>query len=222
MITQVNHQAEKITIAVAEDHALYRQSIIDHLKAQGDFEIVIEAENGEELLQKIAKIKPMIVLLDLRMPVLNGREALVKIKSHYPTIKTIILSYDNNAGTIVETKVLGASAYVDKAKTSSHDFFSVIRNVHNGKHKFEIEQFLNGAKVPECAAKINEKFTNREKAIMPLMAKKHTSAEIGDKLKINTRTVEWHRSNIFHKSNCKSFEDFVYWYNVNFSSNEGS
>jgi DNA-binding CsgD family transcriptional regulator len=90
--------------------------------------------------------------------------------------------------------------------------------VYFGTYNFNIEPSANRQQERQGITKTKESFTKKEKRIMPLMAKKHTSAEIASQLNVSTRTVEWHHSNILHKTNSKNFEDFIFWYNVNFAA----
>jgi DNA-binding NarL/FixJ family response regulator len=220
--SMTNHEKisakKKITIGVAEDHPLYRRSIVDHISLQDDFQIVFEAENGADLLEKLQTETPAVVLLDLHMPVLSGNKALLEIKKLYPQIKIVILSLDNDSRTIIDTKTSGASAFVDKGKSTSENFFAVIRDVYYDKHNFDIEPLLNNLKKPSGNNHSAGTFTKKEKQIMPLMAKRHTSAEIATHLNSEQRTIEWHRSNILHKTNSNSLDDFIFWYNVHFAS----
>lgn len=213
----------KIQIGVAEDHMLYRDSIVDHLNKQSDFQVVLEAENGEDLLHKLKVEQPDIILLDLRMPVLNGQQTLAEIRKIYPSIKTIILSLDNDISRIIDLKIAGAHAYIDKAKSSSENFFQIIRDVYFERHSFSIEYFSNGHAIDNKGNHNNElHFTPKEKKIMPLMAEKRTSDGIASHLNLSSRTVEWHRSNILQKIKCKNIDDFILWYEVNFKSREGN
>ena len=103
-----------IRIAIADDHQLVRAGIARILQENQDFVIVQQAANGRELLDAIKDTKPDVILLDLEMPILSGRETLIEIRKAYPNIKVLILTMHNNEAFIVQMMELGANGYLIK------------------------------------------------------------------------------------------------------------
>lgn len=104
----------QIRIAIAEDHAVFRNAIKTFLLSLPDINLVIEATNGQELVDRLADSKPEIILLDIEMPVMNGIQALSLIRLKYPEIKVIMLSMHNDHSLISNVMNLGAYAYLPK------------------------------------------------------------------------------------------------------------
>lgn len=106
----------KIKLAIAEDHMRFRETLSNHLSSIGidSFEVVIEADNGQELLEKLFGSSVDIVILDIRMPVLNGIETLKLLKVHFPHIRVIMFSSITDPPILIELSRLGANSFVCK------------------------------------------------------------------------------------------------------------
>ena len=105
---------EKIRILMADDHPVVRAGIRGMLETQPDFEVIAEAENGEEAIEAARKLKPGVILMDLRMPKMEGVEAIEKIKESQPEIHILVLTtYDTDAD-IVRAVEAGATGYLLK------------------------------------------------------------------------------------------------------------
>ena len=83
----------KIRIAIADDHAIFRRGIVSLLQNNEDFEVVLQASNGQELIDKLEETRPQVILMDLQMPVLDGIRATQQIKANFSHIKIIIINY---------------------------------------------------------------------------------------------------------------------------------
>lgn len=106
---------QTIKIAIAEDHLKYRETLKSLLNTEKNLEIIFEADNGEELLQKLKSNEVDIVLLDFQMPIMNGLEALKEIRIKYPNVKTIINSSIDEEMIVAEFKKSGANSYILKS-----------------------------------------------------------------------------------------------------------
>ena len=103
-----------IKVGIADDHALYKTGVKMALSVFKDIKIIVEAENGSDLLDKLQTIQPDVILLDLQMSVMDGITALPLIKKHYPYIKVIILSMNNDNSLMAKLISMGASSYLTK------------------------------------------------------------------------------------------------------------
>jgi len=191
---------EKIKIIIAEDHALYRNNIIRELTEFNEYEIVGVA-NGIELLEKLKKIKPDIILLDLEMPEMDGNAAFFKIRAAYPEIKIIIFSQHGEKVLVDNYMERGAAGYFPK-NTVSDDMEKLneaLLKVHAG------EKVVYYIDVP----KHKILHTKREVEIMPLLCDGKTTSEIAGKLNIGKKAVEKHRDKIYKKIEVNSLAKFL-------------
>ena len=200
-----------IRIAITDDHTVLRQSLRVVLEAHGNFAVVFDASNGQELLDKL-KVHPVdIVLLDLEMPVMSGFEALRKVSVDHPEIKCIIMSYFNDSDFVMNSLQWGAKGFV--AKNSSVEMLrKAIETIYDGGLFVDREflqlldtDVLNGAD----SLKADHPFTAREMAIIRLVCAGLTNKEIANEIEISIKTVENHRANIFTKAGVKNVAQLV-------------
>lgn len=192
----------KIRIVIAEDHTLIRKLIVDLLKQNELFEVVGETSNGRELLDLLKKIEVDIVILDIRMPVMDGTEALSIIKTRFPAIKVVILSFYNDLFYIKESVMNGARGYLTK-DCLPEELEKVIINVN--KHGFYLNENISRHLFSIFEQKYNKSspksgFTDREVEVFRELCDGKTEKEIAIKLKISPHTVHFHRTNIYAKT----------------------
>lgn len=190
---------ERIKVMLADDHALIREGFRSLIGKNQSFEIVGEAENGRELLEKIAVAQTDVVLTDISMPQMTGLEVMEQIKNTRPEIKFIILTMHEEREYIMRALAGGAEGYLFKTVEKA-ELEKAIKTVYDGGKYFspEIATILAAqvAKpVPTPAAEI----TPREKEILELVAEGYGTKQIADKLGISIRTVESHRINMLKK-----------------------
>lgn len=190
-----------LRIAIVDDHTLFRKSLTLLIKDFERMEVVLEAANGIELLEKLKIIPVDIILLDLQMPVMNGFEAFKNVKEQYPHIKSAILTLMKDVDTIREVIKMKAHGYFTK-NTSPKELENAIWNLKDNGFYFEksftsvINQILND-NLEIYNTEI--KFTNREIEIITLIVQGLKAKEIADLLFISTKTVNAHKQNIQHK-----------------------
>lgn len=191
-----------IKILFAEDHSLFRQLLIPALEEHNIFTIG-EAENGLQVMDLLKKKKPDIVLLDIEMPKMNGREVFDKMKVLYPNTKIIILTtYDQD---VLRDHYYskGLSAYITK-NTDIDLVAETIRMVHENTYiPTHSLQKKNSAQPGEL------KFSKRESEMIPLILDGHSNKEIAVKLNIGNKAVEAHKKNLFKKTKTQSAVGFV-------------
>jgi two-component system, NarL family, response regulator DegU len=209
---------KKIRIAVADDHLLFRKGIVSLLQMSDDFDLVLEASNGQELLDGLAEAKPEIVLMDLQMPVLDGIRTTQYLKEHNPEIKIIVVSMHDEAQFVTHLMELGANGYLLK-DTDPDEVEKAIRTV--AKEDYYYGTFLvkimhsRISKKPmikeTIAAKllIDADFSERELEVLKLICEGLTNNEIGQKIFLSTRTVEGYRDRLMAKTATKNTAGLV-------------
>ncbi len=197
-----------IRVLIADDHSLVRQGLCQILSLEEDLEVVGEASDGEECVQKVKELEPDVVLLDINMPNVNGIKALRKIKDLDQSIKVIILTFHEEVEYLFETLNLGANGYIIK-DAESRILIDGIREVNNGvSYVYPTiadgdNQHLN--RMPSTDKDKTEKkekkgrLTKREYEILTLIADGLNNREIANTLFISEKTVKNHVSNIFKK-----------------------
>ena len=180
-------------VLLVDDHALLRTGVANIINQEADLYVVAEAGNGIEGLEAYERHKPDVTLLDLRMPVMEGVEAVRRIREHDPHAKVIVLTTYDTDEDISRALKAGAKAYVLK-DISADDLVTCIRDVLAGK------TYL----APAAAAKLAEdvtrvQLTPRELATLRLMADGKSNKEIANELGISDRTVKTHLGHLFEK-----------------------
>lgn len=195
--------SKNITIVLADDHRIVRQGLHALLKAEPDFNVIGEADDGIEALELVRKLNPDVAVLDLMMPGLSGLEVARQITKQSSRTKTVILSMYDDEGFVLEALANGASAYVLKDMGSS-DLIHAVREVCNN-HRYLSPPLTDRAiDVYEKMTKTGtldkyETLTAREREVFHLSAEGQTNSEIAERLGISVRTAETHRSKVLHK-----------------------
>lgn len=198
---------KKIRILLADDHAILRQGLRVLLDTEKDFDVVGEAEDGRRAVELAKIFKPDIIVMDIRMPQLNGLEATRQILSELPRTKVIILSAHNDDTYIDQVVAVGASGYLLK-QSPSEIISKAIRQVSRGKTFFSpsISKRIRTQydKSPVQGRLLKKKaadLTSRELEVLQLVTEGSANKQIADKLGISTKTVEKHRHQIRKKLN---------------------
>ncbi len=194
----------KHRIIIAEDHTILREGLRSLLSSDPDLEIVGEAQDGQEAIRCVEKLKPNLVLMDLSMPRMNGLDAIKEIKKRSAETRILVLTVHKNEEYIVATLQAGADGYA--LKDSTHAELGIaIKNVLSGNHYISpgisgrvIEGYLEGRK-PLKATSPFETLTQRERGILKMIAEGYKNKEIADYLCISVKTVEKHRANLMQK-----------------------
>ncbi|GAB3661080.1 response regulator transcription factor [Echinicola sediminis] len=203
-----------IKIALADDEALFRGVLGKMLGAAGEFQVVFDVGNGLDLLSLLEKGDkeqfPDIVLMDLKMPEMNGVEATRVLTKKYPDLKVIALTSHQGKAFILNMLNLGAAGYITKS-SSPEEMIEVILEVAKKGFFYsnEILQIINGdfhhQHKKNRLSPLDPGFiTTREKEILLLICQQFKTQEIADKLFLSERTVEGHRNNLLSKTNSKN------------------
>jgi len=193
----------KTRVLVADDHALVREGIIALLKSHDDIEVLAEAADGKETIEKAVKLRPDIVLMDIAMPGLGGLEATMEIKKANPDIKILVLSQYDDREYISRLLKAKVSGYILKHAVGT-DLISAIRAVARGE--FYLYSSIASSLVDDYLGKKEmvvedpyERLTDREKQVLKLIAEGHTHKEVAVFLNISVKTVVAHYSNLQEK-----------------------
>ena len=193
----------KTRVLVADDHALVREGIIALLKSHDDIEVLAEAADGKETIEKAVKLRPDIVLMDIAMPGLGGLEATMEIKKPNPDIKILVLSQYDDREYISRLLKAKVSGYILKHAVGT-DLISAIRAVARGE--FYLYSSIASSLVDDYLGKKEmvvedpyERLTDREKQVLKLIAEGHTHKEVAVFLNISVKTVVAHYSNLQEK-----------------------
>ena len=191
--------AEKTKIMIVEDHVLFRaglRRVIDEIK---DVEVVGEAENGAIFLEKLRELDPEIVLMDIKMPVMDGMEATEKALKIKPSLKIIILTIFGEEEYLYSLIQKGISGFMLKS-TSINELERALQLVSEGHQYFSSE--INGmlAKKIKGDTGINLNLTSKEKDVLRLLCQGYSSSEMAKMLFLSTRTIEGYRARLLQKT----------------------
>ena len=190
-----------IKVMLADDHVLMREGIRQLLEFDGMIEVIEEANDGIECLEKLEKSKPDVILLDINMPKKNGIEVLKEIRMKNLPIKVLILTVHNEVEYLLKAVDIGVDGYILKDSESA-ELKRAIVSVMNG------ENYIQPNLIPALNSKLVSRdknkdkidaLTDREMEVLICVANGMFNREIADKLNISERTVKNHVTNIFKK-----------------------
>ncbi|SEG02842.1 response regulator [Algoriphagus boritolerans] len=201
-------------ILLADDHELVRDGIKSLLENEPEFTVVAEASDGKEALKLIGLDQPDLLIVDIRMPQMNGIEVVKNLTKSFPKVKKLVLSMHDSEEYVVESIESGADGYLLKG-SSKAEFIKALHTIAGGGKYFSgdiseiiIDNFVNGKSKAEkkpltTPAEISI-LTNREKQILGLILEGKGNHEIAEILTISRRTAEVHRFNLMKKLNVKN------------------
>jgi DNA-binding NarL/FixJ family response regulator len=207
----------EIPIAIADDHQLFREGLGMIIEMNEDYSLVAEAENGQQLIDAINALeeKPQVVLLDLKMPVKDGMETLKEIKASHPEIQVLILTMIDQDDYILHLLDLGANGYLLKNSSSDEVQLAIKTVLEKGFYFNEhvsrvmLEGLRKKRKVPQGFDHSSD-ISGREREVLNLLCKEHTTAEIAELLFVSVRTVETHRKHLMEKLGAKNTAGIIY------------
>ena len=208
----LNHNEMKIKVLIADDHQLFREGLANLLFSASDIEVIAQAENGKDAIEKAKHFKPDVALLDIAMPKMNGIEATRELKKVLPNLKIVAVSMHSDKQYVKGILEAGADGYLLKNCTY-RQLTDAIKTVHSGKKFLSeditgivIEGYLNSGDSDSNGFSL---LSEREKEIFMLFAEGKSTREIGDKLFISVKTVGTHKQHILEKLKLKTNADIV-------------
>ncbi|MBI4301112.1 MAG: response regulator transcription factor [Chloroflexi bacterium] len=208
-------EMKKVRVVLADDHAMVREGTRRILEREPDIEVVGEASDGEELIQRVRELEPDMVVLDMAMPKVGGVEATQRLKALFPSIAVLALSaYDDDAYVFAVLEA-GAAGYLLKNVRGS-ELVEAIRAVRDGEsvlHPTVARKVLH--RLTHAPGKTGEEtdhgLTRRELEVLRLAGQGMSNKEISTALTVSVRTVQSHFGNIFGKLNVGSRTEAVIW-----------
>jgi DNA-binding NarL/FixJ family response regulator len=205
-----------IKVAIADDHKIFRKGVIHSLRPYHNIKFVLEAENGEELIQGVESAKPDIILMDLKMPVKDGIETTKYLNKHYPAIRILILTMYEDERFVGHLMDSGANGYLLKS-TDPEEIKQGITDVM--RTGFYLNNFVNRVLIKKNYAK--QKFnpnlnseviiSEREKEVLSLVCMEYTAQEIAQKMEISSRTVEAIKDRLMERFGVKNSVGLVFF-----------
>lgn len=194
-----------ITVMIVDDHVLLREGLKQILDLEKDIDVIEQAGDGEEAVEKALEHSPDVILLDINMPKMNGIEVLRRFKDLGILSKVIMLTIHDDREYLFETIKIGANGYILK-DSDADSLIKAIRDVNNGKTYIQpsvasmlIEEINSKEKEVNGDLLKIEALTKREYEVLTLVAEGLNNREIAERLFISEKTVKNHVSNIFKK-----------------------
>jgi DNA-binding NarL/FixJ family response regulator len=205
---------KKIRCVIADDHKLFRQGVIFSLSGYEQLAMVGEAENGQQLIEMLSDTRPDVILMDLKMPGMDGIEATRYIHQHYPDIRVLVLSMYDDEKFIVHLMETGASGYLLK-NAEPEEILAAIEASHANGYYFT--DMINRAMLKKIVTRkhfsptFNHEiqFTDREKEVLRLICQEYTAPEIAKMVFLSPRTVEGIRAKLIEKIGVKNTAGLV-------------
>tara|TARA_Y100001980_G_C14556906_1_gene353231 strand:- start:118193 stop:118864 length:672 start_codon:yes stop_codon:yes gene_type:complete len=210
-----------INVALADDHEIVRHGIKMVLEDDPEIHVIWEASEGEETLEKFEKNQPDVLVVDIRMPLLNGLEVTRKLKSQDPRVKIIMLTMHDDSEYILKALQYGADGYLLK-DTNKAEFNKAVKMVYSGNKYFSgdisttiINSYMANGHVPSETATPNQasendyQLTKREKQILKLIYEGVSNKEISETFNKSIRTIETHRFNIMKKLDVNNITELL-------------
>ncbi|MDY6916520.1 MAG: response regulator transcription factor [Chloroflexota bacterium] len=203
-----------IRVLIADDHTLVRDGIRALLALATDIDVVGEAANGKEALEKVRELHPDVVLMDLMMPVMSGLDATRRIRRDYPETRVLALTQYDDSDYVIPVIEAGARGFITKMAAFSELAFA-IQAVSKGDSY--LSPTAAAALVEECQQKTGEDgrkdpydlLTDREREILKLVVEGHTAREVADMLVVSPKTVEWYKTSLMNKLGIRNKTELI-------------
>jgi two-component system, NarL family, invasion response regulator UvrY len=199
-----------IKVLIADDHAVVRQGLKHIIERDSGIDVVGEAENGNEVLEKVQVLEIDVILMDIEMPEKNGMETLAHLKTSNPNLPVIILSIFAEEQYGLRLIQSGASSYLSKTCPPSQLLEAIHKVANGGKYiTSSLGELLVKNMDNEANKPIHESLSNREYQIFFMIASGKKQKDIASELSISINTVNVHRANILKKLNAKSNSEII-------------
>lgn len=202
-----------VRVAVVEDHLIVRQALVMMLKKEPQVTVVFHAENGKEFLEQLPNHEIDVVLLDLDLPIMDGRETLAVLQRDFPEVKTIILSMHEDPWMVSELINEGAKSFLKK-NCSFDELVDALFNVKfKGNHTTEIVEqamFANYEEKQRYTSSVQQfNLTSRDQLILKQICDGKTSQQIADRVNLSKKSIDATRSDLLKQIGAKNPTEFV-------------
>ncbi|HEY4359208.1 MAG TPA: response regulator transcription factor [Acidobacteriaceae bacterium] len=204
-----------LRIVIADDHDLIRRGVRNLISCRKEWQVVGEASNGAEAVEKVTSLRPDVAIVDFSMPILNGPEAASQIAKVSPKTSVVVLTMHDSEHVIRGVLQSGAKGFVLKSD-ADEDLIAAVEAVVQKRHFFThrvasmmLEEYFTAIRPSIRNRDEGPRLTMREREVLRLLADGVTSKQIADRLSISVRTVESHRMHINRKLGFGSIADLV-------------
>jgi len=206
----------EIKVAIADDHKIFRKGVILSLRHYSNIRFVLEAENGQQLLEGIKEAQPDVVLMDLRMPIKDGIETTKYISLHHPKIFVLVLTMHEEEKFVIHLMENGANGYLLKSSDPVEIKKAITDVVEKG---YYLSNFVNRILIKKSQSKNKAapsltkgaEVSEREKEVLEFICMEFTSQEIGEKMGISSRTVESIKERLMERFGLKNTAGLVFF-----------
>jgi DNA-binding NarL/FixJ family response regulator len=203
-----------VRILIADDHEVVRRGVCTLLESHPGWEICGEVGDGREAVEKVAELKPDIVILDIGMPRLNGLEAARQILKTDPRQRILVLTISDSEQIVQEVLKAGARGFLLKSDAAKEVVSAVDALIHDRTYfnsrvgEMVLTRFLHGGRPPEGEYGLPT-LTPREREVLQLLAEGQTTKEVAATLHLSVKTAETHRSNLMRKLGLHNVSELV-------------
>ncbi len=193
-----------ITLIIADDHALFREGVKSFLTQEEKYKVIAEASNGTELIESAKSLKPMVIITDIQMPIVDGIMATRQIIKEDPNAKIIAMSFLDIESAVIDMLEAGAKGYIYKAG-DPNEIKKAISSVLEGQHYFSVKtkphliEFIAKSNYQPFKFRDTIGLSDREIDIIKMVCNELYPNKIADELGISKRTVDVHLQNIYKK-----------------------
>lgn len=204
-------------VFLVDDHEIFRNGLKQLVDSEPDMEVVGEAGDGETALQILHTVSPDVIIMDIRMPGINGIETSEAILSRQPQARILFFSLYDSPDYVARALEMGASGYILK-DTSNKIFLNAIRTVYSGKFYFIgdvtdilVKKYMDmrNASGQKSASNVDISLSKREEQILRMIDNDLSNKEIAESLNVSIRTIEAHRLNILRKFQTNNIEEVL-------------
>lgn len=197
----------KISVAIVDDHDLFRKGLVSLLKEFEEISILIQATNGQDLLSQLKNKQPHVILLDIEMPIMDGIEAVAHVRQKYPNIKVIMLTQHYDEQMIYHLMEKGAHGFLPKNADIEIVVDAIYAVIEKGYYYSDSvsKAMITGATNKKTILSFHScNLSEREIEVVRLICKQMTIREIADTMCLSPRTIETYRENIYLKTDSKN------------------
>lgn len=204
-----------IKISIVDDHKIFREGLKSTLGDYRGIQLISESCNGQQIVEKLAHEKPDVVLMDMKMPIMDGIQATAQITQHFKTVKVLALSMFDDDKYILSMMKSGARGYLLKS-AEPDEIVEAIRSVHEKGFYFNdhlsltmVKKLMGNSIFENEEEKRTVELNERESDILKLICAEYANTEIADKMCLSVRTVEGYRTKLFEKIGAKNIAGLV-------------
>jgi DNA-binding NarL/FixJ family response regulator len=199
-------------VLIADDHTMVRESLVSVLQADGDVQVVAQASDGVEALEKALQLRPDVVVVDLSMPRLGGLEVVRRLRAQLPTTRVLVLTMHQEDEYVLQAVRAGASGYLVKDSAAA-ELLAAVRSLHAGHGHFGPQAARTMAVQLQHPERTLDdpygRLTTREREVLHLIAEGMTTKEIARRLGISAKTAENHRGHVLEKLDMRNTAELV-------------